>query len=359
MLKKIIKKKNYALPNYLTAAVLEKINKPLLIKSFKIPQIKKGQLLVKVLYSGICRSQLMEIEGKRGKDKWLPHLLGHEASGIVIGLGKSVKRFKKGDEIILTWIKGSGLDVKGGEYKYKNKVYNSGPITTFSNYTIVSENRAQKKPSNISLLKSTLLGCALPTGFGVVKNAVKLNKVSSIAILGIGGIGLSAVLSAKLLSIKNILALDIENNKLETAKKLGAHHTLNTKNLNFKRDYKKLFPDGVDLCIEAAGLSKTIELGFEIINPKFGKLIFTSHPSKKEKIRIDPFELICGKSIEGSWGGGINPDKDLELIAKKITKSQMLNLYTGNIYPLENINKAIKDFKTGKVLRPIIKMEHS
>ncbi len=359
MLKKVLKKQNLKIPDYLTAAVLENTNKPLVIKSFKIPEIKEGQLLIKVLFSGICRSQLMEIEGKRGKDKWLPHLLGHEASGIVLKTGRSVKKFKKGDEVVLTWIKGTGCDVNGAKYLDKNITYNSGPITTFSNYTIVAENRVQKKPNNLSLLKSTLLGCALPTGFGVVRNEFKLNKVSSIAILGIGGIGLSAVLASKLLNIKDIVALDISNKKLKIAKKLGAKYIINTNNINFQKNMSKIFPNGVDLCIEAAGFSKTIELGFKIINPKHGKLIFTSHPAKKEKIKINPFELISGKSIEGSWGGGVNPDIDLKFIAKKITKSDILNIYVKNIYPLKKINEAIRDFKAGKVLRPIIKMNHN
>ena len=112
------KKNNKKLPNYISAAVLTNIKKPLIIKKLKLPKIKRGQVLVKIYYTGICKSQIMEIDGKRGKDKWLPHLLGHEASGKVIKLGKDVSKVKEGDEVMLTWIKGCGCDVSGSAFEY-------------------------------------------------------------------------------------------------------------------------------------------------------------------------------------------------------------------------------------------------
>lgn len=353
-----MKKNNQKTPNYISAAVLINTKKPLVIKKLKLPKIKKGQVLVKIYFTGICKSQIMEIDGKRGKDIWLPHLLGHEAAGKVIKLGKDVSKVKEGDEVVLTWIKGCGCDVPGAAFEYKNKKINSGPITTFSNYTIVSENRVQKKPNNISKLNSTLFGCAIPTGFGMVSNYIKEKKISSIAIIGLGGIGLSAVMASKVFRIKKIVALDISTKKLNIAKKLGAKKTFNTTSKNFNSNFYKYLPNGVDLCIESAGYAKTIELGFSLINRANGKLIFASHPSKNDKIRLDPFELISGKKIEGSWGGAINPDKDFEKISK-LLNNKIINNFISKIYSLDKINQAIKDFKTGKVLRPIIKMKHN
>ena len=121
------------------AAVLTKIKKPLqVINNLKLPRLKHGQVLVKVLHSAICRSQIMEIEGKRGRDKYIPHLLGHEGSGIVEKIGKGVSKVLPGDKVFLSWIKGKGLETGGIKIKNDHSIINAGPITTFSNYSIVS-----------------------------------------------------------------------------------------------------------------------------------------------------------------------------------------------------------------------------
>ena len=123
------------------AAVLFELNKPLEIRTLKRRPLESGQVFVKILYSGVCRSQLMEVSGLRGDDRWLPHLLGHEGSGVVEDVGPDVKKFKKGDEVILSWIKGSGIEAQGAIYDSDDVAINSGKVTTFSNYSVVSENR--------------------------------------------------------------------------------------------------------------------------------------------------------------------------------------------------------------------------
>ena len=156
--------------NISRAAVLEKLGQPLVIKNIELPPLLPGQILVKVLFSGVCRSQLMEVRGKRGNDPWLPHLLGHEGSGIVLAIGKDVTKVKIDDEVILGWIKGEGLDAPGAKYRCGKQIINSGGVTTFCNYTIVSENRLVKKPIGLEFDTAVLFGCALPTGAGMVLN---------------------------------------------------------------------------------------------------------------------------------------------------------------------------------------------
>ena len=119
----------------MTAAVLEECGKPLQLLDLEIPRLR-GQVLVKIAYSAICRSQLMEINGLRGHDQWLPHLLGHEASGVVIDVGDEVKKVKAGDEVILTWIKSSGIEAVTPQYSHNGRAINAGPITTFSTHSI-------------------------------------------------------------------------------------------------------------------------------------------------------------------------------------------------------------------------------
>ena len=158
------------------AAVLEKIKKPLKIKKIIMPEIKKHQVLVKLKYSGICKSQLMEIDGHRENKKFIPHMLGHEGCGTVIKIGKGVKKVKKGDKVILSWIKSSGSSSKGGSIKCGKSNVSYGPITTFSDYSIVSENKIVKKPSYINWKIATLFGCALSTGAGIVIKQCRIRK---------------------------------------------------------------------------------------------------------------------------------------------------------------------------------------
>jgi S-(hydroxymethyl)glutathione dehydrogenase/alcohol dehydrogenase len=206
------------------AAVLFKINQPLRIIDLEIPNIKPGQVLVDIKYSGICHSQLNEIKGLKGEDKYLPHTLGHEGSGIVLEVGQNVKKVKPGDHVVLTWINGGGADVPSTIYNSSEGSINSGPISTFMEKTVISENRLVPIPKEMPLKVAALLGCAMPTGAGIVSNNAKLNAGDSIAVFGVGGIGLSAILAASAIGAEKIIAVDIEEEKLELSKEIGATH---------------------------------------------------------------------------------------------------------------------------------------
>ena len=341
------------------AAVLSELNKPLEIRTLKQRPLESGQVLVKILYSGVCRSQLMEINGLRGDDHWLPHLLGHEGSGVVVDIGPDVKKFKKRDEVILSWIKGSGIEAQGALYDYDDVVINSGKVTTFSNYSVVSENRLIKKPKNLDFDTAVLFGCALPTGAGMVINEINVKPESSAIVIGLGGIGMSAVAMFLSLKIKNIIAIDLSAKKLELVKSWGVSHTIDASKPKIQELVHEIFPDGAEYCIESAGKVSTIELGFSLLNRNKGKLLFASHPPEGEKIRLSPHELISGKSIAGSWGGAIDPDRDIPILYHNFISANFpLNSLLTKPYSLLDINKALEDLESGKVLRPLIKMEH-
>ena len=301
----------------------------------------------------------MEVNGLRGDDRWLPHLLGHEGSGVVVDIGPDVKKFKKGDEVILSWIKGSGIEAQGALYDSDDLVINSGKVTTFSNYSVISENRIIKKPTNLDFDTAVLYGCALPTGAGMVINETNVKSESSAVVVGLGGIGMSAVAMLLSLKIKNIIAIDISANKLELVKSWGVNHTIDASKPNIQELVQEIFPDGAEFCIESAGRVSTIELGFSLLNRNKGKLLFASHPPEGEKIRLSPHELISGKRIAGSWGGAINPDRDIPILYHNFISANFpLNSLLTKPYSLLNINKALEDLESGKVLRPLIKMEH-
>jgi S-(hydroxymethyl)glutathione dehydrogenase/alcohol dehydrogenase len=166
-------------------------------------------------------------------------------------------------------------------------------------------------------------------------------------------------MAAKALGVKKLIAIDISEEKLVVAKSLGATHVLNPRNSQFMRNIANLTDGGVDFCIESAGTVETIELGFSLTRFNGGKLYFASHPPDGEVIRLSPHDLIKGKQIIGSWGGGSAPDRDIEKISTKfhIAKINYNPLITKR-YPLELINEALKDLKEGRVFRPLIEMSH-
>ena len=342
------------------AAVLETLGQPLVIKELELPAILSGQILVKVLFSGMCRSQLMEVRGGRGDDPWVPHLLGHEGSGTVVATGDGVTKVKPGDEVILGWIKSEGLEAPGAKYMCGDQIINSGRVTTFSNYSIVSESRVVKKPAGLPFDIAILFGCALPTGAGMVLNELKPSISSSVIVLGLGGVGLSALIALKAINVKIIIAIDISEEKLILAKQLGATHMFNSKDEGFRQIVLDLTNGGADICVESGGQVSTIELGFSLIRKGGGKLLFASHPPQCEMIRLSPHELISGKQIAGSWGGATVPDHD---IPKMHTLFQIADIPLGILitkrYTLEHINEALDDLEAGRVFRPLIVMQHS
>jgi S-(hydroxymethyl)glutathione dehydrogenase/alcohol dehydrogenase len=339
------------------AAVLQKVSEPLKVLEIASRPLGYGHVLVKIFYSGVCRSQLMEARGFRGHDHWLPHLLGHEASGEVVEVGSGITKVKVGDKVILGWIKGEGIEAEGAKYLYNDQIVNSGKVTTFSNYSIVSENRLVKIPPNVPLDVAVLFGCALLTGAGMVLNELKPNSEMSVIVIGLGGIGLSALMALKYLKCKNVIAVDISEEKLELAKLFGANHIINSKRENTKGKVLSILGDYSDACIESGGKTETIELGFSLIK-KTGKLIFASHPPEGEFINIAPHELIAGKQIFGSWGGGCKPDIDIPKLAEIYLKGKVpLEKLISKRYTLENVNEALLDLENGVVFRPIIAMQ--
>jgi len=342
------------------AAILYQTNQSLVIRSdIELPKLVKGQVLVKVLFSGVCRSQLMETRGARGHDPWLPHLLGHEGSGIVVAIGEEVTKVKPDDEVILGWIKGKGLDAPGAIYHCGDQKINSGRVSSFSNYSVVSESSVVIKPSNLPFGTAVLFGCALLTGAGMVLNELQPTQNQSVVVLGLGGIGLSALMALKVLDIKTIIAIDISDEKLKMAKKLGATHLFNSSNKDFMQTVLDLTRDGADICIESAGQVSTIELGFSLIRKGGGRLLFASHPPEGEMIKLAPHDLISGKEIAGSWGGASSPDEDIPKMFKLFQDAKIpLELLLTKRYSLEQINDALDDLEAGRVFRPLIVMDH-
>ena len=244
-------------------------------------------------------------------------------------------------------------------YTSKGEKINSGRVTTFSNYSVVSENRVYKKPQALPYATAVLFGCALPTGAGMVFNELEPSPSDVVAVLGLGGIGISALVALLASGIKNVVAIDVSEEKLGLAKRLGVKHLINSSSENTTAAVERLYPGGIDACIESAGSIETIELGLKLIRVGGGRLLFASHPPEGELIRIAPHELISGKQIAGSWGGASIPDNDIPKIYDAIRGSEsILEFMLSEIYPLSAINDALDDLESGKVFRPLIEMPH-
>jgi len=272
-----------------SGAVLNNTNKPLsIVKDVLLPDLRKGQVLVKIAFSGVCHSQLMEIGGHRGEDKFLPHFLGHEASGYVVSIGPLVKKVKIGQPIILSWVKSLGAETGGCDYicESGNKI-NAGPIATFNEYAVVSENRCVPMPKGIPMDVAALFGCAALTGGGIVKNTLRPKKNSTLAIFGLGGIGVTALMAAKNYDLKRIIVVDINQSKLDAAIKFGADETINASKVNPLKHIRELTNHhGVDYSIDSAGLTKTIEQAFSAVKLNGGISVFASHPKFGNKIKF-------------------------------------------------------------------------
>jgi S-(hydroxymethyl)glutathione dehydrogenase/alcohol dehydrogenase len=342
-----------------TAAVLVETNAPLQVMEIEIPDLKNGQVLVDIAYSGICHSQLNEVNGLRGPDKFLPHTLGHEGSGTVIKTGPNVNKVKKGDRVVLTWLKGSGTDVPSTNYGSEIGTLNSGAISTFMRQTVVSENRLVPIPDTMPFKEAALLGCAIPTGSGIVLNDLNVQAGQTLAVFGVGGIGISAVMAACALKASKIIAIDVLEDKLELARELGATHTINAATENVASIVSDITDGtGVDFAIEAAGKKEVIESAFQSVRNGGGKCIVAGNPPHGTHFEIDPFDLIRGKMLVGSWGGGTNPDTDFPRYISMYSENQLpLEKLLGKEYELEDINRALSDLEDGRVLRPLIKMD--
>ena len=336
------------IPSTMKAAILVEQKKPLIVDEINLPKaLEIGQVLVKVHFSGICGSQLGEIDGAKGPDAYLPHLLGHEASGTVLAIGPGVKHVKEGDVVVLHWRKGLGIEGEPPKYLWQNKPLNAGWIATFNEYAIVAENRVTPI-NNGDLEVAALFGCAVTTGFGVVKNNAKLSIGDSVVIFGAGGVGLNIVQAAALVSAYPIIAVDLYDGRLELAKKMGATHIINSSKVNAEEEIKAILGSKpLDCFIDNTGNPKIIELGYAITHAQ-GRVILVGVPRKGNSISIYSLPLHFGKLISGSHGGETIPQNDIPRYYHLYDQGKIhLKELITERYPLEDINIAIERMRSG------------
>jgi len=348
------------LPKTMKAAILVEQRKPLVVEEIELPKaLDVGQVLVKVHFSGICGSQLGEIDGAKGEDKFLPHLLGHEGSGTVVETGPGVRRAKVGDKVVLHWRKGlSGIEAVPPRYGWKGKAVNAGWITTFNEYAIVSENRLTVIPADSDMDIAALFGCAVTTGFGVVINNAKVKIGESVVVFGAGGVGLNIVQAAALVTAYPIVAVDLYDNRLELAEKMGATHLVNSSRTDARRAILEIVgTGGVDVFIDNTGQPAIIEMGYQLTNPQ-GRVTLVGVPRKGNNICIYSLPLHFGKGLSGSHGGDAVPDQDITRYYSLFRTGRIrLHEIITDYCELTEINAAIQKMRDGTLTgRCLIRM---
>ena len=340
------------------AAILVELNQPLRQATLTLPPLKPGQVLVEVAYSGICHTQLHEVRGRRGPDRFLPHTLGHEGSGVVLETGDGVTKVSPGDRVVLTWIKGVGSDVPSTVYREGGTPINSGAISTFMRHTITCENRLVPLADAMPLREAALLGRAVATGAGIVSNSAQMPRGASVAVFGVGGIGLSAMLAARMFDANPLIAVDVVESKLTEALRLGATHLVNSRNRDPLAAILELTGGkGVDYAIEAAGRRETMEMAFRCVRNQGGLCVLAGNLPHGEQIAIDPYDLIRGKRIVGTWGGECRPDEDIPNYVQWFREGRLpLSELITREYPLDEINAALDDLEQGRATRAMVKM---
>ncbi|MAR77938.1 MAG: dehydrogenase [Gammaproteobacteria bacterium] len=335
------------------SAILIESKKPLILADIELPKnLEFGQVQVKLFYSGICGAQINEIDALKGPDKFLPHLLGHEGSGIVEKIGEGVTTVKPGDHVVLHWRKSKGIQSNTPKYLWNDKIVNAGWVTTFNEKAIISENRLTVIPKEADLKTAALYGCAITSGFGAVNNDAKVQIGQSVLIFGLGGMGLSIAYASSLVSAYPIIGIDIHQEKLDLAKKFGVTHTFTSINEDNLKDI--LNNKGPDITFETTGISSLMEKAYEI-SPDDRKIIFVGVPT--DKIKIYTLPLAFEKSLSVSSGGDCIPDLDIpRYIRMELNKKLDLKNFITHEFDLSQINDAIDLFRTGKAGRIILKL---
>lgn len=332
------------------AAVLVEIDKPLAIKEVELTELQVGQVLVKILVSGLCGAQLHEIRGHKGNAKFLPHLMGHEGCGIVEEVGPGVTTVKVGDKVVMHWRPGSGIEAPFPSYVMGGKSMSSGKVTTLSEYSIVSENRLTVVPQDTPPELCAILGCALTTAMGIIDNEVNLKFGESVAVIGSGGVGLNLIQAAVMKSACPVIAVDNNPTKEDLCFKAGANQ--------FYTSIDQI-QGKVDIVIDTTGIPEVITQGISILS-NTGRMVLVGQPAPGRFVEVaNAVNLFngIGQSIKATQGGKTNPQEDIpryiRLYQQGILDVSKLITHT---FTLDEVNDAFDLLKTGNAGRIIIKI---
>ncbi len=339
------------------AVILIEQRHPLVIDEIEVPALKRGQVLVEIHATRVCGSQIGEVDGVKGPDKYLPHLLGHEAGAIVLEVGAEVSHVSPGDRVVCHWRPGSGIDAGGAVYSWNGKAVNAGPITTFQKLAVISENRLTKVPPDTDFELCCLLADTLTTGFGIINNDAKVAPGESVVIFGVGGIGLGAVLGAKLAGANPIIGVDLHDHKLAKAAAYGLTHQINAARENADERVKEILGGLADVTIDGTGSPRVIETAYDLAKLRGGRCVLFGVMPSDQRVSIHTLPLHFGRVLTGSEGGQSRPHEDIPRILAQLAAAE--KNWCGFIThrgALTAVNELMQRMRSGEVVHALVEM---
>ena len=365
------------------AAVAWEAGKPLSIEEVDVAAPKAGEVLVKIVATGVCHTDLFTLSGA-DPEGLFPVILGHEGGGIVQEIGPGVTSVKPGDHVIplytpecgeckyclsgktnlcqkIRLTQGRGVMPDGSSrFSIKGKpILHYMGTSTYSEYTVMPEISVAKINPKAPLEKVCLLGCGITTGIGAVLNTAKVQPGDSVAVFGLGGIGLSVVQGAVMAKAGRIIAVDMNPSKWEMAKALGATDFVNPKDYPgtpIQQVIVDLTDGGVDFSFECIGNVNVMRSALECCHKGWGESVIIGVAGAGQEISTRPFQLVTGRVWRGSAFGGVKGRSQLPGYVERYLGGEIkIDEMITEVLPLEEINKAFELMHDGKVIRSVIR----
>ena len=347
------------MPTRARAAILVQPNTPLVVDEVEFPDPAPDQVLVKLFASGICHSQLHQIHRQpdptRPQMGRLPTLLGHEATGVVAAVGREVKHVKEGDHVMTTWIDRGSLEVPRArvDAMWNGQAVNVGPAT-WTEYVLISERLVVPLDPHVPTDVTAIIGCAVMTGAGSIVNTLKVRPGQSVAVFGVGGVGLSAISAAAVVDAYPIIAVDLVDEKLDFAKRFGATHGVNAAKGDPVEQIREITGGGVDFALDTIGAVPTQEQILLATKPgvtgvrRGGTALLVGIPQKQG--HLDTNAILSGRTYMGTLGGDSTPDRDFPMYVRWYGEGKLkLDELVTQRYTLEQINRAVDDLSNGRI----------
>lgn len=346
---------------------------PVGIETIIIPDPGPGEAVVKIQACGVCHTDLHYREG--GINDEFPFLLGHEASGLVESVGPDVTSVAPGDFVILNWraVCGDCRSCNRGRAQYCFNTHNATQkmtltdgtelspalgIGAFAEKTLVAAGQCTKVDPAARPAAAGLLGCGVMAGLGAAMNTGNVSRGDSVAVFGCGGVGDAAVAGAVLAGADTIIAVDIDDTKLEWAKKFGATHTVNSANEDAVEKIRELTGgNGVDVAIEAIGLPQVYEQAF-YARDLAGTVVLVGVPNPEMKVEL-PFIEIFGRggALKSSWYGDCLPSRDFPMLINLYLQGRLdLDAFVSETISLDEVEEAFHKMEAGEVLRSVVEI---
>ncbi len=362
------------------AAVLYAAGQPLQVEELSVDNPRRGEVMVRVAAGGVCHSDLHILNGDLPAP--LPVVLGHEGAGVVERVGDDVTDFQPGDHVIFLWRAscgrcfyclsgrpalcelGAGIRWSGhladGTSRFRKgdqEIRHFAGVSSFAERTVLPREGLVKIDPSVPLEKAAIIGCAVMTGVGAVINTARVEPGASMAVIGCGGVGLNVVQGGVLAGAEKIIAIDVLDNKLEFARRLGATHLINASQGDPVSAVKELTGGrGVDYAFEVIGNPRTIVQGYQMIRRGGTLVVVGVAPSGAEVAFNAASIMLDEKTIRGSLYGSCRPGLDVpRLIGLYQAGRLKLDELISRAYPIEQINEAFDALRRGEVARSIIR----